>query len=100
MDDSAADHDMDDVVSIKEEPMSGGVGPASAAGIDKVQHRKPHQKSRMGCTQCKARRVKVRLSIPFIFVSHSWMTIHTITPRGCFSSLRISMHKPSRSVDQ
>ena len=63
----AADHDMEDVASIKEEPTSG-VGLGSAAGLDKVQHRKPHQKSRMGCSQCKARRVKVCIMHPIFSV--------------------------------
>jgi hypothetical protein len=99
MDSSAADHDMDDVVNIKEEP-GNGVGPASAAGADKVQHRKPHQKSRMGCTQCKARRVKVRVKISFMFVSnHIFDDLHDLSLRFP-KVVRTNMHKIKVPVNQ
>jgi hypothetical protein len=64
------DHDMDDVPSIKKEESVSSNG-ATSVGLsdrDKVQHRKPHQKSRMGCTQCKARRVKVCIMHPIFSV--------------------------------
>jgi hypothetical protein len=59
----------------------------AGADAEVARKRKAHTKSRMGCGNCKLRRVKVRNTIQFaeilLLVSICLITCHHMLPRRC-----------------